>query len=563
MSNEYDIVSAFQKIEQELIQSMKRNLSRHIKEEQKENFNWTMWQAEQLKSLKEFRNNNPKLFKKYFSTINEDIEDVLKKAYESGKSQTEIEILENLKIGKSKNIKSSFFKVNDRKLKALIKEAQKGLNEARVSILRFTNDKYRKIIFNAQVYANTGAGTIQQTVDMATKDFLNTGINSIEYSNGNRVNIVSYVEMAIRTATKRAYLQGEGIKRDEWGIHTVIVHNRGGGCPFCSRYQGKVFIDDVWSSGTKEESKKMGYPLLSTAIAGGLFHPNCKDVATTYFPGMNSELNPPTKKEFEIKKQNYIKDQKLKLIDRNIEKYKRLRVGSLDKENIEKYRRKQLEWQEYKKRFKKNSNISFKDIQSSNDLSIPDLLERTIKEQNQVLNEKAKEFIDKNIKSNDIKEDKALKVPFAYNKLIDKIVINSNHEDIGYYNIDESIIHEVVHMKDIRNKITENNFEKLDTMMLKAKLYIDNNYNYFYKYLQKNSNNMSLCDIMSALSGGKMYGDFGHFPKYWKNDNIVLNELSANLISSSIVGNEAVENLLDEIPPLKNLKEECLKLWQV
>ncbi len=222
-----------------------------------------------------------------------------------------------------------------------------------------SNDKYRKIIFNAQVYANTGAGTPEKAIDMATKDFLATGINSIEYSNGARVNIASYAAMAINTASKRAYLQGEGAKRDEWGIHTVLVHNRGGGCPFCSKYQGRVFIDDVWSGGTEKESKETGYPLLSSAIAGGLYHPNCKDKHTTYFPDINSEPTPPTKEELEIKKQNYIKDQKLKNIERNIEKYKRLELGSVDQENIEKYHNKRIAWQEYKKRFKKDSNEGF------------------------------------------------------------------------------------------------------------------------------------------------------------------------------------------------------------
>ena len=141
-------------------------------------------------------------------------------------------------------------------------------------------------------------------------------------------------------------------------------------------------------------------------------------------------------------------------------------------------------------------------------------------------------------------------------------MIDPTHKDIKYYNIDESIIHEIVHMKDIRNKITENNYEALNTMVEKSKLYIENNYKYFYNYLQKNSNNMAICDIMSALSNGEMSGDFGHSKEYWNNITI-LNELAANLISSDIVHNNVVENLLNEIPPLKELKKECKKLWQV
>ena len=135
---------------------------------------------------------------------------------------------------------------------------------------------------------------------MATKDFLAKGINNIEYANGAMVNIASYAQMAIRTANKRAYLQGEGEKRAEWGVHTVLVPNRGGGCPYCIKFQGKVFIDDVWSGGTAAESKETGYPLLSTAVKAKLFHPNCKDTTVTYFPGINTKPIPPTREELEI-----------------------------------------------------------------------------------------------------------------------------------------------------------------------------------------------------------------------------------------------------------------------
>lgn len=41
--------------------------------------------------------------------------------------------------------------------------------------MRKAEDDYRKAIFNAQVYANTGAGTYEKAVDMATKDMLSRG----------------------------------------------------------------------------------------------------------------------------------------------------------------------------------------------------------------------------------------------------------------------------------------------------------------------------------------------------------------------------------------------------
>lgn len=58
---------------------------------------------------------------------------------------------------------------------------------------------------------------------MATEEFLRKGIDCIEYKDGKRVNIASYVQMALRTAATRSYLQGEAKGRDELGIDTVLV----------------------------------------------------------------------------------------------------------------------------------------------------------------------------------------------------------------------------------------------------------------------------------------------------------------------------------------------------
>ena len=219
---DYDISQAFEAIENELIDSMMRNFSRHRAEETKEGYNWSQWQAEQLKSLEEYRKKNLKKFNKQFTEINGKVEEMLRKARADGNAQQEAEILQAIKDGFKVPIKPSetstaeFFKVNDRKLDALIKSTTDDLKQAETAVLRMSNDKYRKAIFNAQVYANTGSGTYEKAVDMACRDMLRAGLNCIEYKNGARHTLPDYARMAIRTANKRAYLRGEGEKRQEW-----------------------------------------------------------------------------------------------------------------------------------------------------------------------------------------------------------------------------------------------------------------------------------------------------------------------------------------------------------
>lgn len=375
--NEYSIENAFSAIEQELINSMLRNYKKHKAWEKDEGFNWTMWQAEQLKNLQRYRIANKDKFKTRFTDINDEIDEMLRKAYMAGGMSQETKILKAIKRGyipnniperinefisnnKGKSLKeiasdliarfkgekvvgfnAEFFKINDRKLNELIKATKNDFEKAEIAMLRRSNDIYRKTIYNSQVYFNTGAGTYEKAVDMATKDFLAKGIDCIEYKNGARVNICDYVSMYLQTANKRAYLQGEGAKRQEWGIHTVIIVNRGGGCPKCTPFQGRVFIDDVWSGGSAKDGD---YPLLSSAIAAGLYHPRCKDSHTTYFPGISSEPKPPSKEEQQRAIETYNMQQKKKYAERMVRKYGNLEQYSVDCQNKERYKAKRKEW---------------------------------------------------------------------------------------------------------------------------------------------------------------------------------------------------------------------------
>ena len=351
---EYDITAAFKAIEDELIASMIRNMDRHRAEETKEGYEWSMWQTEQLKALEKYKRDNQKKYRKQFQKINGEIDLLIRKARETGNMQQEIKILEAIKKGFpakkiSKGMAGEFFRLNDRKLEALIEATTHDMEKAETAILRKAEDDYRQAIYNAQVYANTGAGTYEKAVDMATKDMLSRGLNCVQYVNGARHTLADYADMAIRTASKRAYLQGEGEKRQEWGIATVIINKRGNPCPKCLPFCGKVLIDDVWSGGSEDgvdpESGKK-YPLMSYAIKCGLYHPRCKDSHTTYFPGISTADDTWTREELEAIGQEYEAEQKQQYAKRQEEKYERLAKYSLDVENQKKYAKRQAQWKQ-------------------------------------------------------------------------------------------------------------------------------------------------------------------------------------------------------------------------
>ena len=344
--NEYDIGAAFKAIEDELIASMIRNMDRHRAEETKEGIEWSMWQAEQLKALEKYKRDNRKRYGKQFQNLNKEMGELIRISRQKGNMQQEIQILNAIRKGFparkiSKGATAEFFKLNDRKLEALIEATTHDMEAAETAVLRKANDDYRKAIFNAQVYANTGAGTYEKAVDMATRDMLSRGLNCVEYANGARHTLADYADMAIRTASKRAYLQGEGEKRQEWGITTVIMAKRGNPCPKCLPFVGKVLIDDVWSGGKKSDGP---YPLMSKAIASGLYHPRCKDSHTTYFPGISTADDTWTEKELEAVGQANKQEAGQQYVKRQAEKYGRLAEYSLDKDNKKQYKLKKQEW---------------------------------------------------------------------------------------------------------------------------------------------------------------------------------------------------------------------------
>ena len=340
----YDITGAFEDIEMALITSMRNNMRRHINEEFDEGMNWSQWQAEVLSGLSQYRAENQEVLQGYMGRLNQAIDNAIREAYATGESEQEIEILKAIKRGyqppkegDKTDLQGRFFRINENKLNALVNATVNDMERAETSMFRMIDDVYRQIPFKAQMFYNTGAGSLWQCVDMATRDFLSSGINCVQYRNGARVNIASYVEMALRTANKRANLMGQAQTREKWGIHTVKVNARGIACPMCLQWLDKVYIDNVYGGGTAKESEATGYPLLSVAVEGGLYHPNCKDSCSTYYEGINREPREITDTEKDEILRRYNLEQKQRYYERNYRRNMRMGNGCIWQENANIY----------------------------------------------------------------------------------------------------------------------------------------------------------------------------------------------------------------------------------
>ena len=360
----YDIRKIFEQMELDLISSMRRAFYFHQNEQKKEGFEWEQWQLSKLRAMEQYRARNRKIVSKYNKPIQDAINRELRGNFSKGEGNVEklfnkinqvlkwrkrehqsIEFPDDIDTSTLKGYmakelgspgaipqEKNFFGVNEKKLEALISTVNNDLNKAQYSVLRKMDDVYRQTIFKTHMYLQNGAKTLNQAIDMSTKDFLDKGINSIEYKNGAKVNISSYAEMALRTANHRAMLLGEGKKRDEYGIHLVVVSAHANTCKMCEPWQGKIVIDDIFSHPSNEyiEKYKDKYKLLSEAIDKGLLHPNCRHALITYFEGITTLPKVQDGKEA-IK--TYEAEQKQRAYERDIRKWTRIEAGLVDEEN--------------------------------------------------------------------------------------------------------------------------------------------------------------------------------------------------------------------------------------
>lgn len=391
-----DISAIFEWIELLLISSLKRNLARHKDEEEQEGFTWSAWQAEKLRSVNVFRRQCKSIMDRYTDVIDSETRQLLEEQFEEGvngaakeleearaekaaptalpaaeEQQTPSEKPEQTSSEKPKespvkveagkaapavpkdessivaevNPEPQFFGVDKSKTEKLIEDVTNIEKQAETAALRLTDDVYRQTVNRVQLAMATGSISYAKAVDMAVADFLAQGINCIEYSNGRRVNIADYVRMVLRTTSTRAALQGKSERFKAQGYDTVLVSSYGMCSKTCLPWQGRAYINDAftdWQGETKlENGVKFGkslycgkwFPLLSSAIEHGLFHPNCRHSINLYIEGVTEFPEPMDNEDIE---RRYKEEQHQRALEREVRKAKRKVEGSLDPADVKK-----------------------------------------------------------------------------------------------------------------------------------------------------------------------------------------------------------------------------------
>ncbi|MDE8715987.1 ADP-ribosyltransferase [[Eubacterium] siraeum] len=360
-----DIAKIFEEIELRLIASLKRNLSRHKAEEEKEGFEWSAWQAEKLNNIDNFRKENAQIADEYVDVIDDETRQLMTDQFHEGEHTAEQSVIDVSESGvnvpdvpaqpQPPEVPTAipddhFFGVNKPKMDKLMEDVTTLEKTALTAAVRNMDDVYRTTLNKVQLMMGTGSITLNEAIDLATRDFLDKGINCIVYADGRRVNIADYVRMALRTTSTRATLQGAAKRFAELGYDTVLISQYGGCSETCEPYQGKVYIDDVFTIWNGERSGDFGksnycdkwFMLLSVAIRGGLFHPNCRHTMGQYIDGLTKIPKPiPAEK---IREQRAL-EEKQRAMERSIRALKRKVEGTQDEKKVKEYKRKLREEQ--------------------------------------------------------------------------------------------------------------------------------------------------------------------------------------------------------------------------
>ena len=360
-----DIARIFEEIELRLIASLKRNLSRHKAEEEKEGFEWSAWQAEKLNNIDNFRKENAQIADKYVDVIDDETRQLMTDQFHEGEHTAEQSVIDVSESGVNvPDVPAQpqppeaptaipddhFFGVNKPKMDKLMEDVTTLEKTALTAAVRNMDDVYRTTLNKVQLMMGTGSITLNEAIDLATRDFLDKGINCIVYADGRRVNIADYVRMALHTTSTRATLQGAAKRFAELGYDTVLISQYGGCSETCEPYQGKVYIDDVFTIWNGERSGDFGksnycdkwFMLLSVAIRGGLFHPNCRHTMGQYIEGLTKiPQSIPAEK---IREQRAL-EEKQRAMERKIRALKRKVEGTQDEKKVKEYKRKLREEQ--------------------------------------------------------------------------------------------------------------------------------------------------------------------------------------------------------------------------
>jgi hypothetical protein len=207
------------------------------------------------------------------------------------------------------------------------------LDNAAFPIARSAVDAYQRTVATAAASVLGGAQTRRAAAQQAWNRQLDQGFTAFTDARGRRWSAAGYTEMATRTATAQAAVQGHLDRLESLGLDLVIVSDAPQECKLCRPWEGKV-LQRAGAGGRRTitaESELNGEPVtvqvagsVAEAVGAGLMHPNCRHTMTAYLPGLTRT---PTNTE---DPEGDAARQRLRYLEREQRRWKLREAGALD-----------------------------------------------------------------------------------------------------------------------------------------------------------------------------------------------------------------------------------------
>lgn len=203
-----------------------------------------------------------------------------------------------------------------------------------VRITRAVLDVFRSVVARVSGSQLLTGMTRRQASQRALDDFAQRGVTGFVDSAGRAWELAAYAEMAVRSVTARATVEGHIDALAEIRVGLVIVSDAPLECPLCRPWEGEVLtLGGTSGPHTVRTPRANGRGTVAVHVAGslvearasGLFHPNCRHSLGAFLPGVTTR--PP---HHATPGTSYEDTQRQRAIERHIRAWKRRAAVATD-----------------------------------------------------------------------------------------------------------------------------------------------------------------------------------------------------------------------------------------
>jgi hypothetical protein len=229
-------------------------------------------------------------------------------------------------------ISIAFGATNTAAVDALVAAAQQAVGGTHLQISRAVTDAYQQVVTQAAAQVLIGAQTRRQAAQQALDRFAARGVSGFTDRAGRKWDMASYAEMATRTASGQAAVQGHVDRLVAAGQSLGIVSDAPQECRLCRPWEGKVLALVPTAVGTHTGENLRGAGTVTVRVthtlvqarAEGLFHPGCRHSMSLYTPGLTRPLTRTADPAGDAARQRQ------RLLERRIRAAKRQQAVALD-----------------------------------------------------------------------------------------------------------------------------------------------------------------------------------------------------------------------------------------